>query len=68
MTSSEGEGWGCVQQEGTTPKGGFHRKRTCNGLMFWLHITADDDLIHKAHYCSTGDAYRRPGNKQLRRM
>lgn len=22
------------------------------GLMFWLNITADDDLIHKAHYGS----------------
>ncbi len=44
MTSSGVEG-------GDVAKGGFHRKNLL-GLMFWLSVTADDDLIHKAHYGS----------------
>lgn len=36
---------------GQTAKGGFHQKNLL-GLMFCLNITADDDLIHKAHYGS----------------
>lgn len=44
MTSSEEEGEG-----GQICKGGFHQENPLR-LMFWLNITADDDLIHKAHY------------------
>lgn len=36
---------------GQIAKGGFHQKNLL-GLMLWPNITADDDLIHKAHYGS----------------
>ena len=38
--------------EGIWLKEGVVHQMNLLGLVFWLNITADDDLIHKAHYGS----------------
>lgn len=52
MMSSKVEG--CVVEESFVAKGGDSSKRhsSCWMDIIWLKITADDDLIHNAHYSS----------------
>ncbi len=52
MTSSEVDEEDVLSRRASRQRGGGFHQKNLLGLMFRLNITADDDLIHKAHYSS----------------